>query len=208
MTTIGEYIKQARKVRKKTIKDLSSDTKIKQSFIKAIEKEQWNKLPEYPSVSGFVKSIAGALEINQDNLVKILKRDYPPQKLQINPKPEPRPEFRWSPKLTFLAGIAIVLVGIVGYLIYQYAGFLKPPTLEIIRPEDNQIIRQEVLEVSGITDPEASVTVNTQPAFVDEEGRFYTELEITPEISVIDVLAKSRSGKETLKQVNIQVEIE
>lgn len=206
MTTIGGYIKHARQVRKKTLEDLSDDTKIKQSFLKAIEREEWKRLPEFPVVLGFVKSIANALNLNTENLVAILKRDYPPQKLEINPRPEPKQEFRWSPKLTFFLGVSLVLIGVIGYLIFQYAGFLKAPSLEILRPEANQMVFGSSLEVSGITEPDTSVVVNTQPAFVDEEGRFYTELNVNRDVSAIEVIAKSRSGKETRKSINIQVQ--
>lgn len=207
MSTIGEYIKQARLVRKKSIKDVADETKIKETFLKSIESERWKELPEYPVVLGFIKSISNALNLNKENLVAVFRRDYPPQKLEINPRPEPKKEFSWSPKLTFALGIGIILVVVLGYLGLQYASFLKPPILEVIKPEQGAVIFSKNIEVSGLTEVDATVFVNSQPAFVDDKGRFYTEIEAKPETVTLEIVAKSRSGKETRKTVNITIQI-
>lgn len=205
MKTIGATIKQVRKIRKLSIKELSEKTKIRETFIRDIEHEKWARLPEYPVVLGFIKSISNALEINTKNVVALLRRDYPPQKLIINPKPDPKPEFRWNPKLTFFTGVGIVLAVVIGYLVFQYSQFVRPPALDVIRPTEGQVVSGQSLEVSGTTDPNATVTVNDQPAYVDDSGHFYTELEISDQTSNIVVAAKSRSGKESreVRKINV-----
>ena len=206
MSTIGQYIKQARKVRKKTIYDLSQETRIKESFLVAIEKENWKSLPEYPALLGFIKSIANALNLNKENLVAVFRRDYPLQKIEINPLPEPKQDFHWGPRLTFLLSAGVIVLGVIAYLLSQYFFFLTPPKLEIIKPERDKVVTEKTLEVSGTTEPDASVFVNTQPAYVDDDGRFYTEIEILPQTTKVEVVSKSRSGKETKKEVNITVQ--
>src|SRR3990172_8865555 len=98
MRLIGEVIKEARLRKKLSKNKLEKDTKIKKDFIEAIEESRWDLLPEFPVVSGFVKTIATYLGLKEDQLVALLRRDYPPKDLKINPNPDISEKFTWSPK--------------------------------------------------------------------------------------------------------------
>jgi len=155
MKTIGEIVKEARMKKKVSYAHLEEITKIKKEFMKEIEDENWGSLPEFPVVSGFIKNIAEALQINNRHAMALLRRDYPPKDLNINPKPDIGKEFSWSPKLTFILGMVITGLAIFGYLLYQYITFVSPPKLFIDSPKDSQVVKESNLSVSGRTDPEA-----------------------------------------------------
>lgn len=209
MKTIGQYLQEARKYRKMTLPQLSQETKIRGEFLAAIEEEHWGKLPEYSVVVGFVKSIAGALGMEQEPVIAILRRDYPPKKTIITyPKAEIPREFRWSPKLTFLLGAGAILAVIAGYLIIQYLTFVRPPNLAVDMPSEAQEIFENQLVVSGSTDPDTTVVVNTQPALVGTDGSFATTIEITNNVTTVEVVATSRAGKETRITRTIKPELE
>ena len=207
MRTIGEVLKEARVKRKLTFTYLEEETKIKKEFIAAIEKEDWEKLPEYPVVNGFVRSLAQVLKIDVKGTLAKLRRDYPPKSLSINPKPDVSPKNLWSPKVTFLAAVAVFTLIILSYLGYQYIDFISPPSLEVIVPNEEEVVKHPLLLVSGKTEPEAVIKVNNQPVIVEEDGMFYAEIEIFEETSEIEVKAISRSGKETTVRRNIKVEL-
>ena len=88
MKTIGKFLKEARIRKGYSLSQLEDDTKIKKTFIEAVEKENWASLPDFPVTLGFVKNIAKYLGADERTAVAILKRDYPPQNLSINPKPD------------------------------------------------------------------------------------------------------------------------
>ncbi len=208
MKTIGKVLQEQR-VKKKFSRDkLESKTKIKKEFIVSIEKEEWEKLPDYPVVSGFVKSIAGTLNFNQKQAMALLRRDYPPKALPINPKPDVGKRLSWSPRTTFVTGIILITIIFIGYLGFQYIGFISPPTLTLTKPQDGQTITQPLLIVEGTSNPQAVVTVNNQPVIVEEDGKFITEVESFEGIKVIEVKAVSRSGKETVLTRRIVPELD
>ena len=207
MRTIGEVLKEARVKRKLTFTKLEETTKIKREFISAIEKEDWEKLPEYPVVNGFVRSLAGVLKIDVRETLAKLRRDYPPKNLRINPKPDVSEKYIWSPKMTFLVAIAVFTLIILSYLGYQYVDFISPPSLEVINPNEEEVVTHPLLIVSGLTEPEAVIKVNNQPVIVEEDGKFFAEIEIFEGTQVIEVKAISRSGKETTMRRNIKVEL-
>lgn len=208
MKTIGQTLKEARFKKKLSLGALSLKTKIKREFLEAIEKEDWGKLPEFPVVLGFVKSIAGSLKFDVNAATALLKRDYPPKEVRVSPKPDVSKKFIWGPRLTFLLGIVVVSLAVLGYLVYQYLGFVSPPTLVVEHPKENQTVDSLYVYVSGRTESDATVKVNNQPVIVDDEGFFSTEVEIAKETKEISVVANSRSGKETKVVRNISVHLE
>lgn len=207
MKSIGQAIKEVRTKKKMSLGKLAVVTKIRKEFIEAIENENWLSLPEYPVVTGFVKNIYQALDLDARAGVALLRRDYPPKKLTINPKPDVSKEFIWSPKFTFFAGITLVAVSILGYLIFQYINFISPPKLIVDTPTEGQVITSVRVAVSGITDSEASVKVNNQPVIIEEDGKFTTNVEVVTDTKEVIVIAKSRSGKETVISRKIDVEL-
>lgn len=206
MNTVGQILKEARLRQDMSLTRLENTTKIKRDFILKIEKGDWDNLPEFTVVSGFVKNLSSALGLSVNNTNAILRRDYPPRKLRISPKPDVQNKFMWSPKLTFAVGVGILVVIVLGYLGFEYQKFVKPPELTITSPKFNETIVNKKVEVSGKTTTDAVVTVNNQPITLDQDGGFATEIEITKETKELKFVATSRSGKVTEKDVAINVE--
>lgn len=207
MKSVGLVIKEAR-TKKKLSKDaLEAKTKIKSEYIEALENELWEKLPEYPVVVGFVKSIAAVLSLDESHALALLRRDYPPKVLPVNPKPDVDRKFTWDPRLTFITAVFVVSLGILTYLSFQYIHFTNPPELAVETPIEGQVITEKKVAVKGKTDPEATVTVNNQPTLVGDDGAFTAEIEIAEATDGILITAKSRSGKETKIMRKIRVEL-
>ena len=206
MNTIGQIIKFARVKKKLSFRKLEEATKIRASFIKSIEEENWNVLPTFTTVLGFVKSLSTSLGVDQNMAVAVLKRDYPPKKLNISPKPDAFSRFTWSPKLTFAIGTVLVILVILGYVGFQYAKFISPPDLNVDSPKENQTIGGNSVLVFGSTDQDVKITVNNQPVLVDADGKFSVSLGVTETTKKIDIIATSRSGKERIISRKITVQ--
>ena len=206
MVTVGEILKEARLKKKLSLSNLEKETKIKKEFIDLIENNSWDKLPDYPVVSGFVKNLADFLDISAETTNAILRRDYLPKKLHINPKPDIGSKFYWSPKLTFVTSISLLTLLVLSYLGFEYLKFIKPPELEIYNPKNNEIVLENKIKIIGKTTTDVILTVNNQPILLDQEGNFQTEIEITKDTRNLLFKAISRSGKITEKKVEINVE--
>ncbi|MCX7928654.1 MAG: helix-turn-helix domain-containing protein [Patescibacteria group bacterium] len=206
MRTIGVIIREARLSKKMTLADLSKLTKIKQDFIAKIEQEKWRELPEYTTVAGFVKRIAQCLELSEDRLVLTLRRDYSLDQKNLVPQKEIATGFIWQPKYTFFVLMAMTLAIFVAYIIFQYISFNSPPFLVIYKPVENEVIKSRYFVVEGKTTPDSTVRVNNQTAYVEKDGRFFTEIEVSTETKEVIIKSVSRAGKETTKKVIINVQ--
>lgn len=206
MNTIGKVIHEARIKKKLSFAKLEQETKIKTDFLEAIEKEDWKNLPDFPVILGFIKNIASPLELNEKRITALLRRDYPPKTLSFLPKPDIGKEFSWSPKLTFVMGMAITIVVILSYLAFQYISFVSPPRISVFEPKANQIIKGKTVKVVGVTTNYVSLSINNQPILVGEDGRFNAEIEVNPGNQELIVKAISRSRRETIVYRKIIVE--
>jgi len=205
MKTIGQLLKEARTSKKISLKTIEEKTKIKGMFILAIEKEKWNSLPAFPTVLGFVKSISSTLKVDEKTAVALLKRDYPPKILNITPKQSIERKSFWNPKMTFVLGAALITLGVLGYLSYQYYKFISPPSISIESPKEGQVVTGTNVLVFGTTDTDAKLTVNNQPVLVTDDGKFSVGIGISPDTKEIVIKAISRSGKESTVSRTIQV---
>jgi cytoskeletal protein RodZ len=205
MKTIGQILKDARISKSYSLVHLEGITKIKSGFIDLIEKEKWDGLPPFPTVLGFVKSLSTTLNVDSKMAVAVLKRDYPPKKLKITPKPDLGSKFTWSPKFTFIVGVSAVLFVILGYFLFQYIHFVSPPDLSVDSPKENQVVVGDSVTVFGSTDSDAKITVNDQPVIVSTDGKFSVSLEIAEETKEVVIKASSRSGKTTIVSRKIQI---
>lgn len=207
MKTVGDLIKEIRRQNNISHEELGEMTHIKTSFIKAIEESRWDALPELPVVIGFVKSISHFLDIDEEHSVALLKREYPP-KVKLPKKTIVKStQVIWGPRLTFLALVILILVVVVGYLGFQYVKFNTPPKLQLNSPYEEEIIKTKTLTITGVTDSDATIEVNNQPVLVEASGKFTTQIEVNDKTSQVEVIAKTRSGKETVIKRNIRVQI-
>lgn len=197
MKTIGDFLKEARNQRQVTFGWLEEKTRIKSDFLRSLEKNEWHKLPEYPIVSGFVRNIAKVLEEDEKKASALLRRDYPPKTLSINPKPDIGSKFSWNPRLAFLTGVLLVIIGISTYLVVQFINYRKPPKLFVGSPADMAVIESPLLKVEGTTEVDSTLIVNNQPVIIADDGRFETEIELVEGENKIIVKSRTRLGKET-----------
>jgi len=207
MKTIGQLLKETRRKEKLSTDDIEARTKIKKEFIYLLENENWERLPDYTTVQGFVRTISKELSIKEEQAAALLRRDYPPKKLSINPKPDVSDKKMWSPKKSFILGISAVILIVLGYLGVQYRKFVSPPDLVVTNPNEGQSIDELIINISGETDSDAIVLANNQPILVDVDGVFSQELEIEESTEEITIKAISRSGKESVIHRKIEVNL-
>lgn len=202
MRTAGDVLKEAREGKKKTIRQIAIQTRIKEKFLEALEKGEWDSLPDFPITQGFAQSFAQAVNANPKLVAALLRRDYPV--LEMTRKVQEIPLIktsRWTPRTTIIVASTILLLVLGIYLVRQYILFAAPPSLNVNRIEE----KGGVIFVSGKTVPTATIGVNHKGVLVGEDGKFSTELQEQDLInSQVEVRATSRAGKTTTvrKQVS------
>ena len=194
MRSIGSIIKEGRIRKKLSIQKLSSKTKIKQSYILAIETEQWNVLPSLSVTQGFVKNIAGALGIDSEQAAALFRRDFEVrQQVEIQRKPAV-----WTPRATAITILGIMIVFLTFYLFRQYSAYAAPPPLTL-----GEVTKDgDVVQFSGKTNENAQILVNDAAVLVNDDGSFQVKISAKRGDKLI-IQALSRSGRANRREITV-----
>lgn len=212
MATVGEVLREARTQKKLTLADIEEKTKIRVSYLQSLEEGNYSALPSSAYVQGFVKNYAKTLDLPIDRLLAQLRRELkefsPSVRLTgVLPRSVDRDVSQKSIRVTgfFILGI-VIFIGLSSYFLIQYRGFLGNPVLTVEIPHDKAMIRDQVVTVSGKTEPDATIRVNGELVEVAKDGSFQTRLTVFKGPFTVTVVATNRFGREThvLRTVSVE----
>lgn len=209
MIKAGEKLAQARLEKGLTLEDVAKNTKIKVQFLEYIEKGQYGNLPSVSYAQGFVKNYAKFLRINEKEVMALFRREFDEDKaFSVLPKGfEKSEEFPISKIRVGQSLILVILILVIAvfYVLYQYRGaFLNPP-LTILAPVNRSTVMSSRVEVSGKTDPNATVYIDNNAVSVDQNGNFNEVINVFPGKTLITVKAVNKFSKVSEKKVEINV---
>lgn len=199
MKSTGQILVESRLARKMEIEDVARITKIRPEFLHQLESDEYSRLPSGTIARGFIRNYALFLGLNPDHILAVFRRDFVEnQDGRIIPRGMVEPVTKsslWSPKTTVIAGVTLLFTIFIGYLIYQYTLLTGPPSLTISRPQDNITVTENTIEISGRTDPEATLSANGQLVVLEDGGNFYFRMPLDEGTNQITVTATGKSGR-------------
>jgi cytoskeletal protein RodZ len=208
MIRIGQKLREERQKRGLSLDEVAEATKIKSSFLSAIERGDYQKLPSSAYAQGFVSNYASFLGLPKRETLAIFRREFESDK-EIKVLPEgfsgKNSAFR-SVRVhqTLLLVLAVFLV-LIGYIIFQYRyTFINPP-LSVSSPEENAVITGGEVTVAGRTDPNVTVMINDDGVVVNQKGEFMKKITAFSGKTIILIKAKNRAGRETTVERAIEV---
>lgn len=198
MKKLGEILHEERLTQNLTVEKVAQELKFKGELIDALETGQWSKLPEPAYVRGFIKSYANLLGIDAIRLLALYRAEFDERKYPQKQSPlsgEKRLMFTPN-KLAPLLFICAV-VAFVAYFLVQYLQIAKAPKLEIFSPPDDYSTTAAVIEVSGQTEEETTISINGELVPLDDSYKFYYQLPLSDGQNVIEIIASRKLAPKT-----------
>lgn len=209
MKTIGEILTQTRTDQGISLATVSARTKIQVKYLLALEKNDFTQLPAAAFVKGFIRNYALLIGKNPEALLAIFRRDYDQDKTgQVIPRLSalPPPRFwRITPPVTLAAVAALLVTLFLGYAGFQLRLLSRSPQLTLTTPSQDQTLTQTNIEVSGQTDPDATLTINHKPVILTPTGKFTDTVLLPPGTHTVTITATARNGKTTTLQRTITI---
>lgn len=198
MVRLGQRLHTLRLQRKQTLEEVAHEIKIKASFLAAIERGEYNKLPSPAYAQGFVRNYATYLGLSRAEIIALFKREFDEKRAykvlpdnMVKTKEFPLQRLKVQQSLVVFL---VILVLAVGILFFQYRAAFLPPVLEITAPQANTTTSQDIT-VTGKSDSNATVTINDQPVAVATNGTFSKNITLFPGRATISIKATNRFGK-------------
>ena len=111
--------------------------------------------------------------------------------------------FFFTPQLTFSVVVISTVLLFVSYLVSEYIKFNNPPKLKVNWPQ--AITSLNSVEITGLTDPEATVRINQDLVIVDINGNFQKKINLSNYEEKIVVESKAPNGKTTKEEKTIKL---
>lgn len=211
MIRVGQKLREARIRKKLSLESVSSQTKIRASFLSYIEKGEYQKLPSAAYAHGFVRNYARFLGLPEKEILALFRREFDEEKIfRVLPESLTQgnnyssPRFR--PRQTVIF-IICIFVAILGFILYQYRfAFLNPP-LSISSPKAEEKIFSSRINITGKTDPDSTVFVDTDAVSVNKDGTFKKIMTVFPGKTTITIKAINRFGRETVLEREVDVDL-
>ncbi|MFH1832699.1 MAG: helix-turn-helix domain-containing protein [Candidatus Levyibacteriota bacterium] len=209
MVRVGQRLREARVKKQLTLKDIEKAIKIKSTFLLAIEKGEYQKLPQGAYAHGFVRNYADFLGESSAEILALFRREFDEEKF-FKVLPEglsrssefPLKRIRFVQAGFFIFSIFLVLLG---YIAFQYRFAIINPHLAIFAPKESAVLDAKDIQVWGQTDPNATVYVNNVSVSLDKDGVFKKDIDLFPGKTTIVVKAVNRFGRETQETRHIEV---
>lgn len=209
MVRVGEKLSQERIRLGYTLEEVSKATKIRLSFLSAIEKGEYEKLPSSTYAYGFVRNYAKFLGLPEHETLAIFKREYAEDNYQkVLPEGMAKnADFSLSKfKITqTLKVISLIFAVLLAYIIFQYRSAIFNPALSVSYPKENSVISSQTITVTGRTDPNATVFINSEAASLDKDGNFQKTINVFPGKTKITIKSVNSFNRTTILERNIEV---
>lgn len=145
---VGVLLKNEREERGLSYDRISETTKLRPPILEAIENQDWDQLPSPVFVTGFIRSYARALGLDEEKLVDLYHRDVPREPAATKPLMEP---VRTRKSLPIICVVLLVSLACAYYLWNEYPGREKilakskataPKVDQIVKPESGPETRK------------------------------------------------------------------
>lgn len=100
-----------------------------------------------------------------------------------------------TPKRIIVVLFILFLILVLGYFWKEISFLIKPPYLEVTRPPTDITTNQQSIEIIGKISPFAYLTIKDLEAYIDKDGNFKKEINLSQGLNIIKIEAKNRFGK-------------
>lgn len=183
-------LKETREKQGISIENASATTKIRKSILIEIEKGNYQAIPSEIHLKNFILSYGKFLGIPQEKIIALYRRDLNQknnntitqnnkvrnllQKSQLSQILKSIKKYLFTIK-TLVILLTICIIAIISYFFYKtWLASNTPPSLIIINPQNNQVIKQKIFSIEGISSsPDVKIYVDgIEAVYLNSEGKF------------------------------------
>ena len=204
--SLGEILKSARKKKEITLDQAEEETKVRKKYLRALEEGRYDELPGNVYTLGFLVKYLEFLDLDEAKFTQRFKMECDQTVKEKRLMPTRRmkePFFFLTGKTIAVVAVFLVIVGILGYIVYNVRAITTAPNLVISSPSQEQILKEDKVNIIGKTDSGITLLINNQTILLDGNGNFNQQVKLNPGLNTFEIKAISQLKKETVKQIKI-----
>lgn len=198
--TASEQLRRARQEKKLKLSQISKKINIKEEYLSCLEKGEYEKLPQGVYGKNFLREYAFFLGLNYKKLAEdydaeINISEVKNRKELFSKQIVKKRHLLAAPKIFKNILIFLIICVCFIYLGYKINKIISPPILIIGNPATDFATDKNSLLITGQTQAEAGLTINSQTILTDKNGKFSQEIRLKNGINIITITAKKKYGR-------------
>lgn len=209
--TAGEQLYATRQKQGLSIKKTAKKINIAPEYLEALERGDYEKLPEGVYKKKILKKYSSYLGIDYEKIKESFSKEREVTSQNKNKnlsvgKINER-KFIIVPKIFKNSLIALLVIICFTYLGFCLNSIFSPPELTIINPAEAQISTdKKQITIKGKTNSEAKIYINNKNILKDNSGSFEELVNLKEGLNTITITAEKKYGKESKLKRKIMVE--
>lgn len=195
MLTTGQILKKEREQLGLTLEQVEKATKIRKKSLIDIENGDFKKFASKTYVLGIIRSYGDFLNLDALKLAAFFRREYERTDESHFKQRVSKQELTSNRKRVFGFIIALVLLCFGAYFAYQVKLYLTPPQISIISPTKTSYKNEQKIELVGKTEKEASVSVNGERVYINEQQIFKTFIPLVLKENIVRIEVIGANGR-------------
>jgi cytoskeletal protein RodZ len=207
----GQHLKNVREEKNFDIEFCSNSLKIQKKYLRAIEDNNYKVFDNYFQAQGFVNNYLEFLELKPSDFMPRWRGDF---YYEFNHEDEKKQKF-YKPKskkiLNFSLSLNKLIYGFIGilvliflsYVVFQYNETLSSPQLEILKPQTNEVVEEDLVDIFGKTDSDSILKINNEKITIATDGNFSISLKLAEGINTFKFTAVNPYGKESVRILHV-----
>lgn len=197
-------MRKAREGADLSIEEVSASTRIKESYISAIEMGMYSELPGEVYALEFIKKYARFLRMDCERAADEYKKE---KRGTLSPPVSPKKNFKYSRWIRALM-ITASSAAAIAYAIFFGRAFFSAPAIEISSPKEYIEISSSLATVQGRAKRAEKVLINSEQIQVEKDGSFIESFNLPYGINILKISAEGRLKKTSVKYIVIVVKKE
>lgn len=209
MLTPGAILKKRRQTLRKTLSQVSLETKIQEKYLKLLESEEYNQFDSNVFISGFIKIYSEYLGLDVEKMLALYRRSDKALKEPVggsNKRKIFNIDFRKivTPMSTVIAIMVVSLSLFLLNTINKYNEIQKKPTITVEFPENNHQTEESKIVIKGRTEDGNQISINDNEVDTDN-GNFQHELELESDENIVEIKSTNpESNLVTIKTLRVE----
>ncbi len=108
-----------------------------------------------------------------------------------------------APIIIKMIFIAIIVIGIIGYIFFNTRLFIQGPQIIVYSPTTGETSDSKLIEVSGQVLNATFISINDRPILIDEVGNFTENILLHEGHNVILLRANDKFERQVIKKLNL-----
>lgn len=211
--TLGDRLQTLRLEAGQSVDDIAKTIRIRSEYVVAIEESRYQDLPGQVYAKQFVQRYAVALHTDVEQALGIFSAEYA---VVTQAKPNRRPlltpraqtEFHWFRRHLRYISAGLVIAAVLVYITFQASKNFLPPQIIVSSPERDISTTKLIIQVTGMTDPNATVTINDQDVQTSGDGTFNEQIDLHLGLNTLHISAVKKHSRPRVVTRLVLVEVQ